>query len=109
MRLTIVAMRTANVILKLQNSHVANWTPNRRYGQTFHNDPITSFQFVVRILMYIFNKDVNTAWSLADAVHNTGMGLAGIYPLEHAEHLVDQATGLARTEKYPLAFSIEPE
>jgi len=79
------------------------------YKVLIHNDPITSFQFVVRILMYIFNKDVNTAWSLANTVHNSGVGLAGVYPLEHAEHLVDQATGLARTEKYPLAFSIEPE
>lgn len=79
------------------------------YKVLIHNDPVTTFQFVVYILMYVFSKDINTAWSLANEVHTSDVGLAGVYPLEHAEHLVDLATSRARTEKFPLTFSIEPD
>jgi len=78
------------------------------YKVLIHNDPVTSFEFVVRILVYVFNREVKAAWKLAHEVHTSDVGLAGIYPLEHAEHLVEQAKSLARTEKYPLTFSIEP-
>jgi len=79
------------------------------YKVLIHNDPVTTFKFVIYILMYVFGKDINTAWSLANEVHNSDVGLAGVYPLEHAEHLVDLATSRARTEKFPLTFSIEPD
>lgn len=79
------------------------------YKVLIHNDPVTTFQFVIYILIYVFSKDTKTAASLADEVHNSGVGLIGVYPLEHAEHLVDQATSRARTEKFPLTFTIEPD
>jgi ATP-dependent Clp protease adaptor protein ClpS len=79
------------------------------YKVLIHNDPVTTFQFVVYILMYVFSKDINAAWSLADEVHRSGVGLAGVYSLEHAEHLVDIAASRARSEKFPLTFSIEPD
>jgi len=79
------------------------------YKVIIHNDPITTFDFVIGILIKFFRKNLHDAKLLAQEVHETGMGLAGIYPLEHAEHLVDQAKSLARANKYPLAFTIEPD
>lgn len=78
------------------------------YKVLIHNDPITSFHLVVMLLVQVFNKPFETACQIAMETHERDIGLVGIYSLEHAEFLVDQATGKARTEKSPLTFSIEP-
>ena len=79
------------------------------YKVLIHNDDKTSMEFVIHILMRFFEKDQEQAMRLMLDVHEKGMGLAGIYPLEHAEFRVDQATSLARANKFPLTLSIEPE
>lgn len=78
------------------------------YKVLVHNDPITTFQFVILVLITIFNKESEEALRLTKEIHLKDIGLAGVYPLEHAEHLVDLAKSLARTQKFPLAFTIEP-
>ena len=78
------------------------------YRILIHNDPITTFEFVVKVLVQVFNKEVEFASKLALEVHLNEIGLVGVYPLEHAEFLVDQAKAMALTEKFPLTFTIEP-
>jgi ATP-dependent Clp protease adapter protein ClpS len=41
--------------------------------------------------------------------HQTGTALVAVMPLEVAELRIDQAHSMARTAKYPLTFSCEPE
>ena len=41
--------------------------------------------------------------------HRTGVALVAVLGWEQAEHRVGQAHSLARTRKYPLTFTIEPE
>jgi len=79
------------------------------YKVLIHNDDKTSMEFVIHVLMRFFEKDQVQAMKLTLDVHEKGMGLAGVYPLEHAEFRVEQSTSLARTNKFPLTFSIEPE
>lgn len=80
-----------------------------RYKVLLHNDPKTTMDFVTHILMRFFEKDQVQAIKLMIQVHEQGFGLAGIYPLEHAEFRVEQTTSLARTNGFPLTLSIEPE
>ena len=74
-----------------------------------HNDDKTSMDFVIYILMQYFNKEAQQALEITMEIHNNGLGLAGIYPLEHAEMKVEQTVSEARTAGFPLALTIEEE
>jgi ATP-dependent Clp protease adaptor protein ClpS len=73
-----------------------------------HNDDKTHFDFVVMVLMKVFSKPVLDAFNITKSVHQTGIGLAGVYALEHAEMRRDQVHSMARANKFPLTASIEP-
>ena len=73
-----------------------------------HNDDKTHFDFVVTVLMKVFSKPVLDAFNITKSVHQTGIGLAGVYALEHAEMKRDQVHSMARANKFPLTASIEP-
>lgn len=74
----------------------------------FHNDDKTSMEFVVRVLMQFFGRDLEQAMEIMLNVHKTGMGIAGVYPREVAELKQEQTTSAARTQKFPLVVTIEP-
>lgn len=80
-----------------------------RYRVLLHNDDITPMDFVVRVLCSIFGKGVAAATRCMWEAHRTGLALVDVLPYETAEWKVEQAVSLARTRKYPLAFSLEPE
>jgi len=73
-----------------------------------HNDAFTHFDFVVTVLVKVFSKPVLDAFNITKSVHQTGIGLAGVYALEHAEMKRDQVHSMARANKFPLTASIEP-
>lgn len=73
-----------------------------------HNDPTTTMQFVVEVLIGIFQKSEQDAVRLMLEIHQTGEALVGVYPLEHAEMKVDQTHSLARARAFPLKCTIEP-
>ncbi|MCA8910902.1 MAG: ATP-dependent Clp protease adaptor ClpS [Planctomycetes bacterium] len=74
-----------------------------------HNDPKTTMDFVVWVLMRFFAHDIDQAKKVMLEVHNTGQGIAGVYPQEVAELKKDQVTSSARTQKFPLVVTIEPD
>lgn len=78
------------------------------YKVIMHDDPETHMDFVVDVLMRFFNKNTLEAFRLMLEVHYTGQGLAGVYPLEHAEIKVEQTHSLAKAKKFPLTCTIEP-
>jgi ATP-dependent Clp protease adaptor protein ClpS len=75
----------------------------------FHNDDKTSMEFVVWVLMRFFGHDIDKAKQVMLEVHQTGQGLAGVYPQEVAELKKDQTISAARTQKFPLVVTIEPD
>jgi ATP-dependent Clp protease adaptor protein ClpS len=79
------------------------------YRVLIHNDDVTPMDFVVYTLLEIFRKNEADAIEIMLNAHNTGVALVAILPLEEAEFRVDQAHSKARTAKYPLTFTIEPE
>jgi ATP-dependent Clp protease adaptor protein ClpS len=78
------------------------------YKVLIHNDEVTHFDFVVMVLMKVFNKPVLEAFEITKSVHETDIGLAGVFALEHAELKRDQVHSMARAHKFPLTASIEP-
>jgi ATP-dependent Clp protease adaptor protein ClpS len=79
------------------------------YKVLLHNDDYTTKEFVVGILMSVFHKTMEEATALMFYVHENGVGLCGIYPLEVAETKVKTAVGAARDSGFPLQLTIEEE
>lgn len=79
------------------------------YKVLIHNDDHTPMEFVVYVLMEVFKKNIQDAAEIMIVAHNTGIALVTVLPLEQAELRAQQAHSLARTQKYPLMFTYEPE
>lgn len=81
----------------------------RMYKVLLHNDDYTTMEFVVEILMNIFNKSKGDAFSIMMAVHQQGIGVAGVYTYEIAEAKVQKATDMAQSQQFPLLCTMEEE
>ena len=79
------------------------------YRVLIHNDDVTTFQFVMDVLVGIFKKKSNEAAEIAMEAHMKDVALVAVMPLAVAELRIDQAKSKARTAKFPLTFSYEPE
>jgi ATP-dependent Clp protease adaptor protein ClpS len=79
----------------------------KQYNVFLLNDDYTSMDFVVDILMKIFRKNFQDAYTIMIAVHHVGRGLCGVYPYEVAETKVHQVSMLARENGFPLKAIME--
>ena len=79
-----------------------------RWKVILHNDDVTTFEFVVVLLMSVFQKEIEEAVRLTQEVHDTGAALITVTGLERAELYVEQVHSLARAQGFPLAASMEP-
>lgn len=74
-----------------------------------HNDDFTTMDFVVFVLEYIFSRTEAEAVTVMLSVHNSGKGVAGIYPYEIANMKSQKAMNLAKSREYPLLCTVEEE
>ena len=74
-----------------------------------HDDPVTTMEFVVRIMVQIFKKPLILAEAIMWQVHNEGLSVVDTLPKPEAEYRVRKATAAARLEGFPFRFTIEPE
>jgi ATP-dependent Clp protease adaptor protein ClpS len=74
-----------------------------------HNDDYTTQEFVVWILETIFNKPQAEAVAVMMRVHQSGLGIAGVYTRDVAETKVNATRRLAEQHEYPLLVTMEPE
>lgn len=73
----------------------------------FYNDNFTTMDFVVDILVSIFNKSHETAEQLMMQVHEEGSSIVGIYTYDIAVSRTNLAIQAARKNGYPLRVEIE--
>ncbi|HDL08632.1 MAG TPA: ATP-dependent Clp protease adapter ClpS [Desulfobacteraceae bacterium] len=79
------------------------------YRVLLHNDDYTTMEFVVEVLMFVFNKSTEESTRIMLNVHRQGMGLCGLYTYEIAETKVDAVHNLARERGFPLKCSMEKD
>ena len=71
------------------------------------NDDYTPMEFVVHILENFFSMSREKATQVMIAVHTTGSGVAGIYPMDVAETKSEQVNEYSRDNQHPLMSKIE--
>ncbi len=79
------------------------------YKVLLHNDDYTTMDFVIFILIGVFHKSETDAFRIMMAVHQQGLGVAGVYTYEIAEAKVEKVHSLARASEYPLLCTMEEE
>lgn len=77
------------------------------YNVLFHNDDVTTMEFVVYVLESIFHKTPADAEMIMLKVHNEGKAVVGTYNRDIAESKAKKTTNLARANGYPLLVTIE--
>lgn len=79
------------------------------YQVLMHNDDYTTMEFVVEILVTVFNKQPAEATRIMLDVHKSGVGIAGVYSYDIASTKVVQAENLAEEKGFPLRLSLREE
>ena len=76
------------------------------YAVIIHNDHITTMDFVVEVLVDIFQKQPPEAAALMMDVHQKGQGVAGVYVFDIAATKKSQADRLASEKGFPLKLTL---
>ena len=84
-------------------------TPPPRYRVIFLNDDVTSMDFVIAVLMEIFDHSQESAMELTIRIHEQGNASVAVLPFEIAESKAVEVTMLARSNNFPLNVKLEPE
>jgi ATP-dependent Clp protease adaptor protein ClpS len=83
-------------------------TPPSLYSVIFLNDNVTTMEFVIMVLMGLFDYTEEQGFTLAQQIHEEGAGVVAIYPYELAEQKALEVTLMARNNQFPLIVKIEP-
>ena len=79
----------------------------KQYKVVMYNDDFTTMEFVVSILLHIFNKKIEEANKIMFDVHKKGRGIAGIYPYDIAVSKLNTTMRISESEGFPLKLTIE--
>ena len=78
------------------------------YKVILHNDDVTTFDFVINVLISIFHKTVEEAIEITMSIHANGLGIAGSpYTREIAEEKTNEVTLYSRANSFPLTATFE--
>lgn len=77
------------------------------YRVILHNDDYTSMDFVVEILMKIFQKNLQESEMIMIKIHEKGSAICGVYTFEIAQTKAEQVKRLAKENEFPLLATIE--
>ena len=81
----------------------------RLWKVLLHNDDFTTQEFVVWILETVFNRPHAEAFAIMMHVHQSGVGVAGLFTRDVAETKVKATQQLAEQHEYPLLVTLEPD
>ena len=79
-----------------------------RYNVVIFNDDFTPMAFVIKMLIDVFGKSLETAQDITIKIHNDDFAIAGTYNHEIAEQKTSEAVSLARANGHPLKVKFEP-
>ena len=81
----------------------------KMYAVIMHNDDYTTMQYVVEILIQIFNKSSVEASELMMKIHTNGSAVIGIYTYDAAVTKKLLADQLSEQRNFPLKITIDEE
>jgi ATP-dependent Clp protease adaptor protein ClpS len=81
----------------------------RLWRVLLHNDDYTTQDFVVWVLESIFHKPRGEAFAIMMSVHQSGLGVAGVYTHDVAETKLKATRQVAEEHEFPLLVTMEPE
>ena len=79
------------------------------YRVIIENDDVTPMDFVVLVLLTIFELSYERAEEVMYQAHLKGRAYVATLPFQEAQQRVYAAQSLARTSGYPLSFYLEPD
>ena len=79
----------------------------KNYKVVMYNDDYTSMEFVINILVSVFNKKLLEAEKIMLDVHEKGSGIAGIYSYDIAITKVSTAMAMAKEKGFPFKLTVE--
>jgi len=85
----------------------ANVTYPNRYNVIFWNDDFTPMDFVIQLLVEVFNKSLEQASNITMEIHNNGKAVAGTYSKEIAEQKTHESSVITRHSGHPLSITCE--
>ncbi len=81
----------------------------RMWRVLLHNDDYTTQDFVVWVLETVFRKPRAEAFTIMLSVHQSGLGVAGVYTHDVAETKLKTTKNLAEQHEFPLLVTMEPD
>lgn len=88
---------------------VVSLQPPKLWKVVFLNDDQTPMELVIELLTAIFKHSASKAKDITLEIHETGSGIAGVFPFEIAEQRSIEATAVARQNGSPLRIQVEQE
>jgi len=95
--------------IKIKEKISTSITEPKKWKVIVLNDDHTPIDFVIAMLIDIFNHTISSATNITMQVHEEGSGIAGLYDFEIAETKTIEATKMARENGFPLQLKIEEE
>ncbi len=86
-----------------------NILPPKKYKVIFFNDDVTTMQFVVFVLINIFDLSNLKATKVMYDVHHNGSAVVGVYSKDIAFTKVELTRKYASNEGFPLRVTVEVE
>jgi ATP-dependent Clp protease adaptor protein ClpS len=80
----------------------------RPYRVIIENDDVTPMDFVILVLLTIFDLSIERAEAVMLEAHHNGEAHVVTLPFEEANDRVYNAHSVARAAGYPLSFYLEP-
>lgn len=80
----------------------------RPYRVIIENDDVTPMDFVILVLLTIFDLSIERAEAVMLEAHHKGEAYVVTLPFEEANDRVYNAHSVARAAGYPLSFYLEP-
>lgn len=81
----------------------------KMYRVVLLNDDYTTMDFVVDIIIKVFNKPAVEATKIMLDVHEKGKGIVGVYTYDIAMTKIAKVEEMARRKEFPLKASMEEE
>lgn len=81
----------------------------KMWNVRLHNDNVTTMEFVIQVLIEVFDYNEADAMMLMLKIHDDDSAIAGTYIHEIAEYKAEHTMGVARNFDFPLSVTIEEE